>query len=492
MEAVASTMIFPGLSIRADEKKFDQPLEGFASWVFNDFIKFSRINISVIPTNQAGHGCILKNSTETYCDGIYGQLQRCETDFSLFALGIDVFDSLIETLPVFTGPQTESTRMAFLGYNCTAESKATSLGITKLNISVYALLLFILLSLVGLNALSLYIKKKYPPLVCNQFRRSKLKPFTWRPGPLLVSGPKQNKKGLVKKIVASLNLAKSPQSFFLFSILFMLSSSLIIGVIETNSILTEPPKYFSNIFEAIRNKTYKIVTVKGLSTGIQHFKDPEVNSVVDSDRIIGFESVQLMDLARKLEFNAKDHFNIGNYVIAKVVKAFICSDWIAQNGFHSDNTSPTFLRMFEYFESPSVAMYSHCIKENVRRRLDTMFHRWTQSYIWSHYMEGAAFRVPVIDEQKVLLCIKNAPPFEPQTYHDYKKEVDNDQPMMLLSFVIILTTGFILSVLFLFFENALYCTHMHCKKKRLERIRRFSRRPTRVHWSRNAINPLMH
>ena len=475
MQATASTVIFHGLELNTGPSRFKEPLRGFASWIFNDFFKFGRLNVTIIAAEDVGFGCQLLNETNDEqadgqkfeCNGIYDQLQKCESDFSLFALGVRNIDHRITSAPFLTGPQTESAEMQLLSYNVTAESNISEIGITKIRWAIFAALTLLLLSIVFVNVLALKVR----PLVDGRTRRA----LTWRPVSLPMA-PK-TKLQFFGKVFQSLNIRKTHEAYFLLLLLFMLSSAVIIGVAQTFSILKSPPKYFSSLTEAVGNKTYKIILVKGVSANLEDFrKDPEIRDLEKSDRVIWFEREQLPFLSGDLANNPKNRFVIGNKAIIRVTKAFVCNEWI-RTGQH---VSPGFLNMLTYYENPSVAIYSACIRPELRSRLDTMFQRWMESYLWSHYMEGAAFRVPVDNEEKVFLCIENAPPFD--LLKSYKKEMDDiEQPFLFVFFLIVLSTGLGVSSIVYLYEHTVNCCFSLARHRRRQRIRKHLQYARNVH-----------
>ena len=471
MQVTASTVIFPGLELNTGPNRYKEPLRGFASWIFNDFFNFGRFNVTILASQSVGIGCKLTNETfngKVYlqnieCEGIYGHLHKCESDFSLFALGIENIDHRITTTPIITGPQTESAEMQLLSYNVTAESNISEIGITKIRWAIFAALTLLLLLIVFVNVLALKVN---PPVV-QRIKRV----ISWRP--IFIRPPPKEKLRLWGRIWQSLNLRKSQQSYFLLLLLFMLSSAVIIGTLQTYSILKSPPKYFSSLKEAVRNKTYKVILVNGLSANLQAFeKDPDFRNLESSERAIWFNREDLVDLSLHLATNSRNRFMAGNKAIIRVTKAFVCQGWIALSvEDRAKFVPPWFLNIFTYSESPSLATYSTCIKPEVRSRLDIMFQRWMESYLWSHYMEGAAFRVTLSNEKKNFLCIENAPPFNP--LKRYSKEMDNnEQPLLLLFCIVILSSGIGSSVAFYLHEHIASRIQSHLRRQRRQEIRK--------------------
>ena len=463
MHATASIIEFPGLVVETGPKKFEKPLKGYGAFIYNDFIKYSNINVTVIPCTSAGSGCLLKNSSsaepskkDIVCDGLFEQLRRCESDFSLFALSSHDYDYKLPFIPVLTGPQTESTEMCLFSYNQTSESKTSVYGITQIDMFVYIPLVFLLFSILFLNILNIEVKKLRQPIT-HRF-------VGWRPIAMMHSlrnnQVRKNFLETFRKILPSINFQATPSAVFLLFLLFLLCSTLMMGFIQTNSILKSPPRYI-DLIEMAQNDSNKIILMKGINTKdyLRRYPHPSVKKILhpaSENRIIYISNLQLVELAKTLTLGASDHFLLANKIVTKVIKAYICNDWIQENDNHANITPPWYTRASTYLEIATIATYSPCIKVNIRKRLDIMFNRVTHSNLFEKFRKDAALRMPVMNELKNLLCVTNAPPFNLMDNNSIQVEEDNF--FLFIISLIILVAGIASAIISLLIEWVIYLT----------------------------------
>lgn len=450
MYAVASTVIFPGLQISSNPK---EPLSGFGSWLFNDYIRSSKINVSFVTTDSVGSGCHLSNGSKVLCDGVYEQLQTCEADFSLFPLDYTEYDYNLPNAPILNGPLIGSTGQVMATFNRTAGTKSSLyVGLPRINKFIVLAITFLILILVIVNCL--YVKYA-------EMKKSICQNLTWRP---LKMRPRKRPQGRyhfdLKRVLGIFDLRSTRVTWFLFLIFFMLTFSLIIGILETNQIVTEPPKFFKTIIEAARAESYKLLVVEGVITVAEFKKSREpilrqIASEESKHRLKWFKPLEITSLADYLMKNPATSFHASPDQLASTVKAYICNMWISTEDekIRKKFTPPWFLKIISYAEKLALATYSSCIKPEVRNRLDKIFQRIINSALWTFWSADSAFRVPVLNERKNMLCIKNAPPFEASENFAEKGQQETNILKVLIVIFALPMTGLILSLFILTFEK---------------------------------------
>lgn len=469
MNAIGTIIEFPGLTINSDVKnRYKKPLAGFASWIFNDFIKFSKINVTLIASESTGQGCSLVNTSDSngstiMCEGIFRQLQICQSDFSIFPLSIIQYDSRINEVPIINGPQTETAEQVLLSYNTTAETKIAEIGLTKIDLITIICVITSLFLLIFVNTLTIRLMKKRKARVKRHVK-------TWKPITMSLVVNERNNCKLVKHLFDALNIRQTKSAFIMLLILFMVTSTMFIGVSQTNMILIASPTYFSDVAEAARNETYKIIAVHGLATLAQLSENRNkfvrnMASPKSKNRFVWYHTIDIPKLSVKLSENSANHYLIAGKAITSVAKAYICNSWINQGDDHGNTTPPWFIKMSIFREEPILASYSRCINDEVRKRLDVMFGRMMHSSLWSHYINGAAFRVPVTNENKNYLCITNSAPFK----KDYNLGDAENEPFVLIGLVtLVLALGIIMAKIICILEIII---HKYTKKSHRPRPR---------------------
>lgn len=461
MQAIGTLVEFPGLEISTGPSRFRQPLKGFASWIFNDLLINSKINVTVIPTLGVGTGCSLVNGS-TVCNGLYEQLQTCEADFSILAITLSAYDHRMPQLPVLHGPLVESHPMALLSYNTSAESKTPFIGVTKIDKLTYCFLFVVLFSLILLNSLNLHVMMR------------KKRRITWRPKgmQLILKEP-----CLLFKIIEHLNLTRTRVSFFLAFLLFMLCTTLMIGLAQTNKLLKHPPKYFEDIVGPAQNESYKVIVLKNVYTlsNLKKYEDPAVRKMARGEpkgRVVKFDPLDLMGISRTIIQSPSSHFLLANKVVCRVVKAYICNQWISMKMDRSPQGNfipPWYTKIVVYMETQTAATYSRCIKKDVRKRLDVMYNRLTQSQLYERYLSGSPFRIPLNYKKKNFLCIENAPPFSSES-QKVERTTEHHQWIFFVVLFLLFVSFLVALVIYLLEKLAHLVEEKNARRKRMFRI----------------------
>lgn len=463
MNAVASTVIFPGLDITNNPKN---PLSGFSSWIFNDYIKSSKLNVSVISTSAVGSGCHLitnnnnnnndnQINSSMVCDGIYEQIRTCEADFSLFPLSYTDYDYRLPDAPVFNGPQVGATAQILLSFNI-SESKSYTSYVTLPKFSPYSLIatviLFIILFLVNqINIKLIKVNLFVAPV------------STWRLMRMQhgIRPKKATSKYVSKSFFSAFDLRLTKSVWILCLIFSMICFSIILGISQTNMVVKEPPKFFQSIREAAlaARKSYKLLAVTGVITtdDFRISKDPALRYLASKEgdsRLVWFQNLDLGLLAETFLLNPSKYFHASADAIIYTVKSFMCNVWISLSPEKKSTlTPPWYLKYKFYLEKPALATYSKCIKPEVRSRLDLIYQRIINSDLWAYYSRDSAYRVPVINERKNMLCVKNAPPFEADEQSSETTEQDTDLLKVLVVIFALPVTGLFFASIILLYEK---------------------------------------
>lgn len=450
MQAVASILEFPGLEVVTGPSKIDKPLKGYGAFLYNDFIGYSKINVTLIVSSSAGYGCSLKNDSQTsaqsiICHGLFETLQKCQADFSLFPLSSHDYDHRMPFIPVLTGPQSESVEMCLFGYNSTAESKTSVYGITRIDMYVYIPLILLLLCIFAINTFNVKLQLNLRPRI--------LRYSGWRPMVMMLAlrNPKFKKKILCPNIWRFFYVYETKAALFLLFLLLMLCSTIMMVFVQTNSILKSPPRYL-DLLDVVRNESLKIIYIDGISTQdyLKRLPHPAIQQLFhpeSEDRIIVYPSTQLPSLADSLIRNPSLHFLLSNKIVTEVVKSLICNIW---NQEGRDATPPWFTKSTSFLEIAGVASYSPCIKPELRKRLDIMFNRLTHSHLWAKFATDGPLRVPVANEEKHYLCVKNAPPFNSMS--SGIEDQANDRLFLFIVSSIVFAAGILLSIVIFLIE----------------------------------------